>query len=145
MPPVCPNGHGMARTRGSVGMADTLTYLSMSATAVRVCTWYIRHVDVFRSLTPHDADALAHAMTLRRFSPGQLIVTAETQPELVCLTRAGTVRLFHRESDGRETTVERLDAGHLFGVTGWLPADAGGLLAQAETSVEVCSVEGRSF
>ncbi len=117
----------------------------MSANTLRACTWYIRHVDVFRRLTPFDADALGRAMTLRSFAPGQLIVSAETQPELVCLTRAGTVRLFHRESDGRETTVERLDAGHLFGVTGWLPADAGGLLAQAETNVEVCSVEGRSF
>jgi CRP/FNR family cyclic AMP-dependent transcriptional regulator len=117
----------------------------MSANALRACTWYIRHVDVFRRLKPFDADALGRAMTLRSFAPGQLIVSAETQPELVCLTRAGTVRLFHREPDGRETTVERLDAGHLFGVTGWLPADAGGLLAQAETNVEVCSVEGRSF
>jgi CRP/FNR family cyclic AMP-dependent transcriptional regulator len=100
---------------------------------------------MFRRLTPFEADALGRAMTRRNFSPGQLIVSAETPPELVCLTRTGTVRLFHREPDGRETTVDRLDSGHLFGVTGWLAADAGGLLAQAETSVEVCSVEGRTF
>jgi CRP/FNR family transcriptional regulator len=117
----------------------------MSGTVARVCTWYIKHVDLFRRLTPHDADALAHAMKVRSFTPGQMIVSAETQPELVCLTRAGTVRIFHRDADGRETTVERLDAGHLFGVTGLLIADAGGLLAQAETDVEVCSVEGPRF
>jgi len=118
---------------------------SMSATAVRVCTWYIRHVDVFRRLTPHEADALARALTLQRFAPGELIVSAETKPELVCLTRAGTVRLFHRELDGRETTVERLYPGHLFGVTSLLSTDAGGLLAAAETDVQVCSVDGRRF
>jgi CRP-like cAMP-binding protein len=117
----------------------------MPATAARVCTWYIRHVDVFGGLTPHDADALAQSMTLQRFLPGQLIVSAETQPELVCLTRAGTVRLFHAESDGRQTTVERLYSGHLFGVTGLLTPDAGGLLAQAETDVELCSVDGQRF
>jgi CRP-like cAMP-binding protein len=110
-----------------------------------VCTWYIRHVDLFRALTPRDADDLVHAMTLRRFEPGQLIVSPETQPEMVFLTRAGTVRLFHRESDGQETTVERLYSGHLFGVTGLLGMDAGGLLAQAETDVELCMVEGRRF
>jgi len=126
-------------------MAGTLTYLSMSANAVRACTWYIRHVDMFRHMTPFDADALGRAMRPRHFAPGQLIVSAETQPELVYLTRTGTVRLFHREPDGHETTVDRLDSGHLFGVTGWLPADAGGLLAEAETNVEVCSVEGQSF
>jgi len=117
----------------------------MSATAVRVCTWYIRHVDVFRRLTDYDVDALTRAMTFQRFAPGQLIVTAETQPELVCLTRTGRVRMFHREQDGRETTVERLNSGHLFGVTGLLPPDVGGLLAQAETDVEVCSLEGGRF
>ncbi len=84
-------------------------------------------------------------MMPRRFASGQLIVSPETQPELVCLTRAGTVRLFHRERDGRETTVERLFAGHLFGVTSLLTDDAGGLLARAETDVDVCSVDGQRF
>jgi CRP-like cAMP-binding protein len=115
----------------------------MAGTASRVRTWYIRHVDLFRLLTSHDGDDLARTLTLRRFAAGQLIVSPETQPELVYLTRAGTVRLFHREADGRETTIERLYSGHLFGVTRFLGTDAGGLLAQAETEVELCIVEGR--
>jgi CRP-like cAMP-binding protein len=117
----------------------------MAGTAPRVCTWYIRHVDVFRNLTPRDADGLAHAMTACKFAPGQLIVDRETRPEVIFLMRDGTVRLFHREDNGRETTVDRLNSGHLFGVTGLLATDAGGLLAQAETSVELCSVDGRRF
>jgi CRP/FNR family transcriptional regulator len=115
------------------------------AGAERVCTWYIRHVDIFRYLSTRDADGLAHAMTVRRFGLGQLIVDKETQPELVYVLRAGTVRLFHRGMDGRETTVERLEAGHIFGVTGLLTTDAGGLLAQASTDVEVCVIDGRRF
>jgi CRP/FNR family cyclic AMP-dependent transcriptional regulator len=117
----------------------------MALTASRVCTWYIRHVDLFRRLTAHDVEDMASAMTARHFAAGQLIVGPETQPELVCLTRAGTVRLFHREVDGRETTIERLYSGHLFGVTRFLGTDHGGLLAQAETEVELCVVEGRRF
>jgi CRP/FNR family transcriptional regulator len=117
----------------------------MGGTTARICTWYIRHVDIFRHLTPRDAEGLAHAMTLRRFAPGQLIVDPSTMPELVYVLRAGTVRLFHRDADGRENTVEHLNAGHVFGVTGFLTTDAGGLLAQAETEVEVCIVDGRRF
>ena len=30
----------------------------MAVTASRVCTWYIRHVDLFRRLTSHDVDDL---------------------------------------------------------------------------------------
>jgi CRP-like cAMP-binding protein len=117
----------------------------MGGAARGPCTWYIRHVDLFRHLSDAEADDLAHAMTVRRFARGQLIVGPETQPELVCVTRAGVVRLFHREADGRETTIDHLAPGHLFGVTGLLPTDAGGLLAQAETEVELCLVDGHRF
>jgi CRP/FNR family transcriptional regulator, cyclic AMP receptor protein len=107
--------------------------------------WYIRHVDVFRRLTLRDIDDLVAALSLCRFAPGQLIVGPETQPELVFLMRAGSVRLFHRAADGRETTVEHLFAGHLFGVTGFFGTVPTSLLAQAENEVELCVVEGRRF
>jgi CRP/FNR family transcriptional regulator, cyclic AMP receptor protein len=118
---------------------------AMASTASRVCTWYIRHVDMFQGLTPHDIDDMASAMTRRHFAAGQLIVGPETLPELVYLTRAGTVRLFHREADGSEITIERLYAGHLFGVTRFLGTDRGGLLARAETAVDLSVVEGARF
>jgi CRP-like cAMP-binding protein len=117
----------------------------MAASAPRVCTWYIRQVDLFRRLDEPNADSLARSMSLRHFRPGQLIVDPNTRPELVCVMRAGTVRLFHRDVDGRETTIERLGTGQLFGVTGLLTTDAGGMLAQAETDVDVCLVDGRRF
>src|ERR687886_2780173 len=98
----------------------------MLSTAARACTWYIRHVDMFRRLSPRDADGLTRALSMRHFAAGQLIVGPETQPELVCVMRAGTVRLFSRESSGRETTIERLAAGDLFGGTAYLAGDAGG-------------------
>jgi CRP-like cAMP-binding protein len=117
----------------------------MVATAARACTWYIRQVDLFRHLADRDAEGLARAMSLRHFSRGQLIVDRHTRPELVCVMRSGRVRLFHRELDGREITIERLGTGQLFGVTGLLTTDAGGMLAQAETDVDVCVVDGRRF
>ena len=117
----------------------------MAATAPRVCTWYIRQVDLFRHLAVREADGLAHALSLRQFTPGQIIVDRDTRPELVCVMRTGTVRLFHRERDGRETTIERLGSGQLFGVTSLLVTDPGGLLAVAETSVEICLIDGYQF
>lgn len=110
-----------------------------------MCTWYIRQVDLFRHLADREADGLARAMSVRHFTSGQVIVDRDTRPELVCVMRSGTVRLFHRERDGRETTVDRLGNGQLFGVTGLLTTDAGGLLASAETDVDLCVVDGRRF
>ncbi|HEY0583731.1 MAG TPA: Crp/Fnr family transcriptional regulator [Chloroflexota bacterium] len=117
----------------------------MVATPARVSTWYIRHVNVFRPLDGIDAGSLARATTPRHFPRGELIVTADTRPELVCVVHIGTVRVFHRAADGSETTVERLESGHLFGVTGFLGADPGGLLVQAETDVDVGMVEAHRF
>ncbi len=88
---------------------------------------------------------MARALALRHFTPGEIIVDRDTRPELVCVMRSGTVRLFHRERDGRETTVDRLGVGQLFGVTGLLTPDAGGLMAAAESDVNVCVVDGRQF
>jgi len=110
------------------------------------CTWYIRHVDLFRRLSDRDATDLSRALTSRRFSAGQLIVGPEPGNERVYLTRSGTVRLFQRHPDGRELTIERLARGHLFGVTTLLGTPSvNGLLAQAETDVEVSVVDERRF
>jgi len=109
------------------------------------CTWYIRHVDLFRQLSERDATDLTRAMTPRRFKAGQMIGAANGE-DAVYVTRSGRVRLFQRASDGREVTVERLDQGHLFGVTALLGVQvAPGMLAQAETDVEVCVVQEPRF
>src|SRR5215216_1145606 len=116
------------------------------ATEAGACTWYIRHVDLFRRLSERDASDLSRALSPRRFSAGQLIVVTEPGGDRIYVTRSGTVRLFQRHADGRELTVERLERGHLFGVTGLLGAVSNGsLLAQAETDVEVCVVDERRF
>src|SRR5262249_59704703 len=107
---------------------------------------YLRHVDLFRRLSDRDAADLSRALTSRRFSAGQLIVGPEPGSERVYLTRSGTVRLFQRHPDGRELTIERLARGHLFGVTTLLGTPSvNGLLAQAETDVEVSVVDERRF
>ncbi len=102
-----------------------------AAAAARVagaCTWYIRHVDLFRRLSERDA----------------LIVGPKDQ-DCVYVTRSGRVRLFQRAADGHEVTIERLDPGHLFGATAILGNHAAAMLAQAETDVEVCVVKQRQF
>ena len=109
-------------------------------------TWYIRHVDLFRRLSERDATDLTRAMTQRRFQAGQLIVGPEAAEDCVYVTRSGTVRLFQRGADGHEVTIDRLDPGHLFGVTALLGNHvAAGVLAEAETAVEVFMVEERRF
>lgn len=110
----------------------------------RVCTWYIRHVDVFRRMSARDVDELAVALSVRRFTAGHLIVGPEARAEWVYLLRDGRVRLFQHTSRGREVTVDHLEAGHLFGVTALLGAGPE-LLAAAETDIELCAVDGRQF
>jgi CRP-like cAMP-binding protein len=109
-------------------------------------TWYIRHVDLFRRLSERDATDLTRAMTQRSFNAGQLIVGPEAAEDCVYVTRSGTVRLFQRAADGHEVTIDRLDPGHLFGVTALLGNQvAARVLAEAETAVEAFMVEERRF
>jgi CRP-like cAMP-binding protein len=116
------------------------------AAAAGACTWYIRHVDLFSRLSDRDAGELSRALMPKHFAAGQMIVGPEPASERIYVTHSGTVRLFQRHADGHEMTVERLDRGHLFGVTGLLDAPGnGGLLAEAETDVEVGIVDERRF
>jgi CRP/FNR family cyclic AMP-dependent transcriptional regulator len=113
---------------------------------VGACTWYIRHVDLFRRLSERDADDLARALAPKRYSAGQLIVGPDQDAERVYVTLSGTVRLFQRVSNGRDVTVDRLTAGHLFGVTGLLGARRSrGMLAEAETDADICVVDQQRF
>ena len=59
-------------------------------------------------------------LTPRRFAAGQLIIGPEPGHERIYVTRSGTVRLLQRHANGREVMLERLERGHLFGVTGLL-------------------------
>jgi CRP/FNR family transcriptional regulator len=105
-------------------------------------------VDLFRRLPERDASDLALAMSPRRYQAGQLIVGPDTRPEWVYVTRSGTVRLFHFDRSERAVTVERLQAGHVFGITellGRAAASSGALFAEAETDVDVCAIEERRF
>jgi CRP/FNR family transcriptional regulator, cyclic AMP receptor protein len=115
------------------------------APRARLCTWYIRHVDLFHGLSSREVDNLAHAASVRRFSAGQLIVGPETEPEWIYFPREGTVRLFQRDDSGQELVVERLAAGHLFGVTALFGPSPAEVLASAETDVELCAVQGSHF
>jgi CRP/FNR family cyclic AMP-dependent transcriptional regulator len=113
------------------------------------CTWYIRHVDLFRRLPEREVSALARAMTPRRYQAGQLIVGPDSQPEWVYVTRSGVVRLFHLDRARRAVTVDRLQSGHLFGITALLGESGGSsassLFVDAETDVDLCEVEEARF
>jgi CRP-like cAMP-binding protein len=108
-------------------------------------TWYIRHVDLFRRLPTHEADELARAMTLRRYEAGEVIIGAETRPEGVYVARSGVVRLFHLDRLARPVTVDRLQPGHVFGITRRLGRTSSMLFADAETDANVCCVDEDRF
>jgi CRP-like cAMP-binding protein len=122
-----------------------MPHAAAPARVAGACTWYIRHVDLFDRLSDRDATDFARALSPRRFRAGQLIGAANSE-DSVYVTRSGRVRLFRRAADGHEVTVERLDPGHLFGVTRLFggPA-ASGMIAQAETDCEVCVVQQGRF
>src|SRR5919198_766272 len=108
---------GIAGTRYRAGSAPRIIGSAMGAGA---CTWYIRHVDLFRRLSDRDASDLSRALSPRRFAAGQLILGTESGGDRIYVTRSGTVRLFQRHPDGREQTVERLAPRPPFGVTGFV-------------------------
>jgi CRP-like cAMP-binding protein len=79
--------------------------------------WYLGWVDVFGGLSAEDAAALGPLVRRESFRAGQLIAGPDTPPERVYVVESGTVRLVRRGADGRETTVDVVGRGRLFGVS----------------------------
>jgi CRP-like cAMP-binding protein len=125
--------------------AGTTGYNGDCVAAPSICTWYIRHIDLFRRLTESDVDELARALEVRRLPAGELIIGPDARPEWVYLIKAGAVRLFQPGPRGREAAVDRLGSGRLFGVTGLVGPASSILHARAEGEVELCMAEGHRF
>jgi CRP/FNR family transcriptional regulator len=77
--------------------------------------WYLQHSGLFEALREWDLRRLAEAATLHRYPRGQVILTGESDPELVYLVKEGRVKISTLSPEGKEQVLALLARGDLFG------------------------------
>lgn len=108
-------------------------------------TWYLRQVDLFRGLAPEQVEALAALLEQRSYRAGEAIIPVGRAEERVYVVRTGSVRLFHRNDEGRELTADLVGPGRLFGFSTLFGSPRDGLLAEAVSDVTLHTAEGSEF
>lgn len=87
----------------------------MGPSGSRDTIWYLQQAGLFEALREWDLRRLAEAATLHRYPRGQVILTGESDPELVYLVKEGRVKISTLSPDGKEQVLALLERGDLFG------------------------------
>lgn len=78
--------------------------------------WYLRHLDLFLSLTDAEIDEIARALDDHHIPAGAELIH-DRQRERIYLIKTGAVRLYTQEQ-GQQVTLALLGPGRLFGLSG---------------------------
>ncbi len=75
----------------------------------------MRHSPVFSALPVQEREALMERFELRRFEPGERVVSGGEEPEGLYLIASGQVQVFARDEDGEKLLLATLGAGDVVG------------------------------
>jgi len=75
----------------------------------------LRELDLFRGLSEADMEAIGHATSMTRCSRGSVILSPDDPPERIHILKQGRVRLYRITADGKQLTLDLLDAGTVLG------------------------------
>jgi CRP-like cAMP-binding protein len=77
--------------------------------------WYLQQCDLFRRLTPEQAERLECRATLMRFPRGTLIYSPYEPSRTVMVLATGRVKIKDLTLDGKETILAFIEEGEIFG------------------------------
>lgn len=101
---------------------------------------YLHDSQLFAQLTDEQMRAVEQATAMTHCERGRVFFSPEDIPGTVYVLKAGNVRLFRREHDGRELTVAMLDSGSVFGESSLLGQSHAGVFAQAIEDCVLCVI-----
>jgi len=73
--------------------------------------WYLKHIDVFASMTDAELQQLAERTIMRSYARGKVIVRPEDPPDSIYLIKKGRVKLSRYSASGREHVLALLEPG----------------------------------
>lgn len=107
--------------------------------------WYIKRADIFSSMSQEEMEWLAQRSVMCGFSKGAVIYLSDEPSEHVYLLKEGTIKISRLNEDGRETILEFIAPGEIFGEMSLLGEEARSAMAQAIEESLVCSIRKEEF
>ena len=83
----------------------------------------LSELTLFAGLSAADMEAIGHATTMTRCVRGQQVLAPDDPPDRIHIVKAGRVRLYRVSPDGKQLTLDILEAGTILGDMGLLGQD----------------------
>ncbi len=107
--------------------------------------WYIKRADLFSTLLPEEVAWLAQRSEMCTFARGAVIYLPSDPSEHVYLLKEGAIKIARLDADGRETILELIAPGEIFGEMSILDEDTRSTMAQVLEESLVCSMKKDVF
>jgi CRP/FNR family transcriptional regulator, cyclic AMP receptor protein len=83
----------------------------------------LSELTLFEGLLPADLEAIGHATTMTRCSRGQQVLAPDDPPDRIHIVKAGRMRLYRMSADGKQLTLDIVEAGTILGDMSMLGQD----------------------
>lgn len=83
----------------------------------------LSELTLFAGLSPSDIEAIGHATTMTRCVRGQQVLAPDDPPDRIHIVKAGRVRLYRMATDGKQLTLDIVEAGTILGDMSMLGQD----------------------
>jgi CRP/FNR family cyclic AMP-dependent transcriptional regulator len=75
----------------------------------------LSELTLFAGLSAADMEAIGHATTMTRCARGQQILAPDDPPDRIHIVKAGRMRLYRMSPDGKQLTLDIVEAGTILG------------------------------
>ncbi len=101
---------------------------------------YFRELDLFRGLTEEELEHCKRTLPMFTANSGRLIVTPNSDEQVLYILKKGGVRLYRLSRDGREVTLGVLEKGDVFGTLPLFGALSRSTYAEAASEAVICKI-----
>lgn len=101
---------------------------------------YFRELDLFRGLSEEELEFCKRTLPMFTANEGRLIVTPNSDEQVLYILKKGTVRLYRLSRDGREVTLGTLNPGDVFGTLPLFGALSRSTYAEAASEAVICHI-----
>jgi CRP/FNR family transcriptional regulator len=107
--------------------------------------WYIKRADIFSEMSPEGMQWLAQHSVMCTFVKGAVIFLPDEPSNHVYLLKEGAIKIARLDESGRETIVELIAPGEIFGEMSLLGKESRSTMAQPMEESLICSVKKADF
>ncbi|PJC47089.1 MAG: hypothetical protein CO035_07505 [Candidatus Omnitrophica bacterium CG_4_9_14_0_2_um_filter_42_8] len=107
--------------------------------------WYLKRCGVFQGLNKQALDKIAAVAHERNVPKKQVVMSADSEDDIMYVLKKGTVRVFKLSPDGKMITLDILKDGDIFGAMSAIKGGTAGAYAETLEDSYICAIRQKDL